>query len=319
MKLLIQEHLLPQLGPRILSTTSGAAILPITNDGQVLGELDDEETILLRWWGLSRAGFQQIVQEAAGLRWIHTISTGVDHVLFPFLIESDIILTNARGVYDRSVAEMVVGYVLLVVKDLPRFQRLQAERRWEKAHLREMEGLTIGLVGFGGIGQQVAARARCFGMRIVAVRRHPERETPLADLVLPPDRLPELLAQSDFVAISLPFTAQTHHLINAHALAQMKPDAWLINVARGGLVDESALVQALREGHLGGACLDVFEEEPLPEDSPLWGLPNVILTPHTSGLSPRLHDRSAGLFLENLSLYVAGEPLRNIVDKRAGY
>ncbi len=136
---------------------------------------------------------------------------------------------------------------------------------------------------------------------------------------MPPDRLPELLAQSDFAVISLPLTPQTRHLIDARALAQMKPDAWLINVARGGLVDEAALVRALQEARLGGACLDVFEEEPLPEDSPLWKLPNVILTPHTSGLSPRLHERSVALFLENLSLYVAGKPLRNVVDKRAGY
>jgi len=319
MKILIQEHLVTELSPRILAIAPGAAIVPIPNDGQTADEPDDTEAILLRWWGLSREGFQRVVQETPDLRWIHTISTGVDHVLFPFLIESDIVLTNARGVYDRSVAEMVLAYMLLVVKELPRFQRLQAEHRWEKASLREMEGLTVGLVGFGGIGQQVAAWAQPLGMRIIATRRHPRDESPLADLVLLPDHLPELLAQSDLVVVTLPLTPQTYNLIDARALAQMKPDAWLINVARGGLVDEEALAWALQEGRLGGACLDVFEEEPLPEGSPLWDLPNVILTPHTSGLSPRLHERSVDLFLENLGRYMAGKPLRNVVDKRAGY
>jgi len=319
MRVLIQEQLVAELGPRILAIAPTSEIVPIANDGQVQGEPGDGEAILLRWWGLSRAGFQRLVIETTGLSWIHTISTGVDHVLFPFLVESEITLTNARGVYDRSVAEMVLAYMLLVVKELPGFLRLQAEHRWQKASLREMEGLTVGFVGFGGIGRQVAAWARPLGMRIVATRRHPEGAAFPVDLMLPPERLPELLAQSDFVVVGLPSTPQTRGLIGAHALAQMKPGAWLINVARGGLVDEAALVSALRAGRLGGACLDVFEEEPLPQDSPLWSLPNVILTPHTSGLSPRLHERSAELFLENLGRYVAGRPLLNVVDKRAGY
>ncbi len=178
MNILIQEQLVTDLSPRILAIAPAATIVSITEHGQMAGEPADGEAILLRWWGLSRAGFRRVAQETRGLRWIHTISTGVDHVLFPFLIESDIVLTNARGVYDRSVAEMVLAYMLLIVKQLPRFQRLQAERRWEKASLQEMEGLTVGLVGFGGIGQQVAAWARSFGMQIVAARRHPEGEAP---------------------------------------------------------------------------------------------------------------------------------------------
>jgi phosphoglycerate dehydrogenase-like enzyme len=253
------------------------------------------------------------------LRWIHTISIGVNHVLFPFLVTSDIVLTNARGVYDTSVAEMVMAYMLTVVKELPAFRNLQVEHRWQKVFLQELDGRTVGIVGFGGIGQRVAQLARPFGVRIVATRRRPECGSQLADQILPHDRLHELMAQSDFVVVALPLTDCTYHLIDARVLAHAKPGAWLINVARGAIVDEPALVRALQKGQLGGACLDVFEEEPLPENSPLWDLPNVIITPHTSGLSPQLYERSADLFLTNLSRYVAGEPLLNVVDKALGY
>lgn len=319
MNVLLQEQILDELELRVLEVAPGCLIVPITDDGEVRGELDDGEALLLRWWGLSRLGFQEVVRDTPRLRWIHTISTGVNHVLFPFLVESDIVLTNARGVYDGSVAEMVLAYMLEVVKELSAFRNLQAERRWQKAFLQELDGLTVGIVGFGGIGQRVAQLARPFGMRIVATKRCPEHGSELADEILPDDRLADLMAQSDFVVVALPLTDQTYHLINAQALAHAKPGAWLINVARGAIIDEPALVQALQKGQLGGACLDVFEDEPLPEDNPLWDLPNAIITPHTSGLSPRLYARSADLFLTNLGRYVAGEPLLNVVDKTAGY
>jgi phosphoglycerate dehydrogenase-like enzyme len=318
-KILIREQMVDELTPRVQQVAPTCTVVPFTREGKVLGEIGDAEVLLLRWWGSSREGFQRVVRETAGLRWIHSIGAGVDHVLFPFLTESDIVLTNASGVYDVPVAETVLAYMLLVVKRLLESLGQQRAHRWHKLDPRELWGLTIGILGLGSIGAEVARLARAFGMRVVATRRHPEQGAEATDLVLPLDRLHDLLAQSDFVVVAAPLTRETHHLIDAQALAQMKPDAWLINIARGAVVDEVALVRALQEGSIGGACLDVFEEEPLPENSPLWDLPNVIITPHSSGNSPHREERAAELFLENLRRYMAGEPLLNVVDKRAGY
>lgn len=319
MNVLLQEQVMDRLAPRVLEIAPDCILVPVANNGQALGEMGDGDAILLRWWGLDGEGFQKLVRETPGLRWIHTISTGVNHVLFPFLVESDIVLTNARGVYDGSVAEMVLAYMLAVVKELATFHELKAEHRWKKAFLQEMNGLTVGIVGFGGIGRRVSQMVSPFGVRLLATRRRMGSAPEPGVRILPSDQLCDLMAESDFVVVTVPLTGQTRHLIDARSLAHAKPGAWLINVSRGGVVDETALVHALREGPLGGACLDVFEEEPLPTDSALWDLPNVIITPHTSGLSPRLYERSADLFVENLRRYVTGEPLLNVVDKAAGY
>jgi len=317
--ILIPEQVVDELTPRIRQVTPTCTIIPVTREGEVRGEIGNAEVLLLRWWGLSDEGFQRIVKETSSLHWIHTISAGVDHLLFPFLIESDTVLTSASGVYDVPIAETVLAYMLLVVKRLPEFLGQQRAHRWHKLDLRELCGLTVGVVGLGNIGAEVARLARALGMRVVATKRHPERGAEAADLVLPPDRLYDLLAQSDFVVIAVPLTRETHHLIDAQALAQMRPDAWLINIARGAIVDEVALVRALQEGYIGGACLDAFDQEPLPENRLLWDLPNVIITPHNSWSSPPLEEREAELFLENLRRYMAGEPLLNVVDKKASY
>ncbi len=208
--------------------------------------------------------------------------------------------------------------MLAVVKRLPEFFAQQGERRWHKLGLRELRGLTVGIIGLGDIGGEIARLCRAFGMRVLGLRRHP-RPYEHADEVLGPDRLHDLLAHSDFVVITCPLTEETRGLIGRAELAAMNPDAWLINVARGAIVDEEALLEALRERKIGGACLDVFTEEPLPEDSPFWDLPNVIITPHNSWSSPHIQEREVDLFLDNLRRYVAGEPLLNVVDKQVGY
>lgn len=319
MQLVIPESILPELVQRVNQIAPRCSVVPISSNGVVQGDTGDDEVLMLRWWGLSKAGFQRAVKEIPNLRWIHTISAGVNHVLFPYLIDSDIVLTNAAGVYDVSVAEMVLAYMLTIVKRLPEFREQQLAHCWNETTVGELRGLTLGVVGLGSLGTQVARLAQAFGMRVVATKRRPKQGGELADLLLPPDQLHDLLVQSDFVVLSVPLLEETRHLIDAQALAQMKPDAWLINVARGAVVDEHALATALREGKIGGAGLDVFQEEPLPEDSPLWDLPNTLITPHNSGLSNRLYQRSADLFLENLRRYVTGEPLLNVVDKKAGY
>jgi phosphoglycerate dehydrogenase-like enzyme len=319
-KIIIPDQVPDDLPRRILQVAPGYEILYVSSDGEVRGDVSYGEHILLRWWGLSRAGFRRVVSETPNLRWIHTISAGVDKLLFPFLVESDILLTCAIGVYDVPIAELVLTFMLMAAKQMPEFLDYQKAHRWQRQWqgLQELYGTTVGIVGLGHIGAQVARLARAFGMRVVATKRHPEQGEDVADVLLPPERLYELLAQSDFVVIAVPLTSETYHLIDAQALVRMKPDAWLINIGRGPVLDEGALVRVLGEGKIGGACLDVFETEPLPEESSLWDLPNVIVTPHNAGLSNHKDERSAELFLENLRRFVAGEPLLNVVDKKLG-
>jgi len=317
MKLILPDYLVEPLRDRIRQIAPGCKVLPINSEGEVEGDIDDAEVLFLRW-GLGRETFQRLVAAIPNLRWIHTISAGVDHVLFPALAESDAVLTNASGVFNVPIAETVLAYMLAVVKRLPEMLEQQRSHRWHTLGLRELRGLTVGIVGLGSIGSEVARLCRAFGMRVLGLRRHPGPHEH-ADEVLPPDRLHDLLARSDFVVIACPLTEETRGLIGPAELAAMKPDGWLINIARGAIVDEEALIEALQERSIGGACLDALAEEPLPEDSPLWDLPNVIITPHNSWSSPHLQERQIELFLENLRRYVAGEPLLNIVDKRMGY
>ncbi len=225
--------------------------------------------------------------------------------------------------------------VLAVSRRLPQLLELQRERTWQPLGGAEMADVTVGIVGLGSIGRAVAALASSFGCRVIATRRRTEagtgpasegessegdeRDTLVLDRVLSPDGLPELLAESDFVVLAAPLTAATENLIDAAALESMKPGAWLINVARGRLVDERALIRALRDGQLGGAVLDTFRDEPLSSSSPFYDLANVIVTPHTSWSSDRVLDRSVELFCANLRRYAVGEPLVNVVDPAAGY
>lgn len=316
MKLLVPDHLVDLLRDRICQVAPDCQIVPIARR-EVPGDLDDAEVLFLHW-GVERETFLRLISETPNLRWVHTISAGVDHVLFPELIEADIVLTNASGVFNVPIAETVIAYMLAVAKRLPEFFAQQQAHRWQVLGLQELRGRTVGVLGLGQIGSEIARLSRALGMSVLGLRQHP-RPSEHAHEVLPPERLRDLLARSDFVVITLPLTRQTERLIGSAELAAMKPGAWLINVARGGIVDEEALIEALKEQRIGGACLDVFAEEPLPADSPLWEMPNVIITPHNSWSSPLLHEREAELFLENLRRYVQGEPLLNVVDKRIGY
>ncbi|MGB9775438.1 MAG: D-2-hydroxyacid dehydrogenase [Anaerolineae bacterium] len=317
MKLLLPDHLIEHLRESVCQIAPDCEIVPVGPDGEIAESLEGADVLFLRW-GLDPEATRRILTRIPNLRWVHTISAGVDHLLFPELRDSDTILTNASGVFNVPIAETVMAYILAVVKRMPEFWALQREHRWEKRPLRELRGLTVGIVGLGDIGTEVARLCRAFGMRVLGLRRRPALSD-VADEVLPPDRLHDLLARSDFVVIAVPLTAQTRGMIGRAELAAMKPDAWLINISRGAIVDEEALVEALRAGRIGGACLDVFVEEPLPPESPLWDLPNVIITPHNSWSSPYIEEREIDLFLENLRRYVVGEPLLNVVDKQAGY
>jgi len=315
----------------IRAAAPGARIVTIGFDGHPDGPLDDVE-VMLRG-RLPAETFDRILYRAPSLRWVHSATAGVERVLTPASRTRGLVITNARGVFSRPIAEYVMLMILAVSRRLPQLMELQAERTWQPLEARELRDVTVGIVGLGSIGRGVGALATPFGCRVIATRRRPEAGAHAADgagdepylgslmldRVLPPERLPELLGESDFVVLAAPLTPDTHGIISDGAISQMKRGAWVINVARGELIDERALARALREGRIGGAVLDTFREEPLPPTSPLYDLPNVILTPHTSWSSTRVLDRSVDLFCENLRRFADGRTLVNVVDPDAGY
>jgi phosphoglycerate dehydrogenase-like enzyme len=263
---------------------------------------------------------------AKRLRWIHVTSAGVEGVLFPELVESGIVLTSSRGLHARSIAEHTLGVMLAFVRQLHRSRDAQGRGDWsqlEQAEARpgfeELHGATVGIVGFGHIGSAIGGLCRGLGMRVLAVRRHPAADPAPAHAQWGLDRLPELLECSDWVVLAAPHTPETRGIIGAAELARMRRGARLINIGRGALVDEPALIDALASGRLAGAGLDVFEREPLAAASPLWSMPQVIATPHVSGLGPRYWERATQVFARNLRAFVSGTALENVVDKRAGY
>lgn len=264
---------------------------------------------------------------ARNLRWIHAPTAAVHQFMFPELIDSDIVLTNSREVHGPVVAEHVMALMFALAKKIPQAVTFQQKRVWAQeamwtqgTHLQELSGATLGLIGVGSIGMRVARMASAMGMRIIAVREHIEKGTPDGiEAVFPLSEVDRLLQQSDFVVLAAPLIEATRQLINASRLATMKPSAYLINVGRGPQVDEVALADALQARRIAGAALDVFEREPLPADSPLWGLENLLITPHTAGLTDKLWHRHYDLFSDNLRRYLTGQPLLFIVDKHKGY
>ncbi len=262
----------------------------------------------------------------ARLRWAHTGSAGVGAALYPEMLASDVILTKSAGVMGPPIAETVLGMALYFARGFVLAQATVRRREWAKeaiyeptSPVRELGGATMGIVGFGGVGRAVGERARALGMRILATKRTPGPAPEGVELLFGDEGLRRLLAQSDVVVLTVPGTRETKALIGREQLALMKPDAVLINIARGSIVDEPALIEALRGGRLRGAGLDVFAREPLPQESPLWDMPNVLITPHVSAVSPLYWRREVELIVQNLRRYLAGRPLLNVVDKARGY
>jgi phosphoglycerate dehydrogenase-like enzyme len=264
---------------------------------------------------------------ARKLRWLHAPTAAVHQFMFPEFISSDVVLTNSTEVHGPVVAEHVMALIFALAKKIPKAALLQRKRvwgqeaMWNEGHdLKEIADATLGLIGVGSIGGRVARMASTMGMRVIAVREHVEKGTPEGvEAIFGPADLHQLLAQSDFVVIAAPLLSATKGLMNAETLAWMKPDAFLINVGRGPQVNELALADALRNRRIAGAALDVFEHEPLPADSPLWDLDNLLVTPHTAGLTQKLWDRHYELFSDNLRRYLSREPLQHVVDKHKGY
>jgi phosphoglycerate dehydrogenase-like enzyme len=263
---------------------------------------------------------------AKKLKWLHSPAAAVHQYMFPEFIASPVLLTNGRSTFAAVVAEHVIALVFALARQIPACVRYQGNRTWGQQLLwdaqhrpREVAGTTLGLVGLGAIGGEVVRRAKALGMNVIAVREHPERPAEGVSAVYATRDISKLLAQADFVVLAAPVTPSTRHVINAERLAQMKPTAFLINVGRGALVDEVALAKALQTKQIAGAGLDVFDEEPLPETSPLWALENLLITPHCAGFIENLWQHHVELISENLRHYLAGEPLRGLVDKADGY
>ncbi len=264
---------------------------------------------------------REFIEAAPNLRWFQVINAGVDRLAQEGLLDRGFVVTNVSGLVAVSIAEWVMGTALMLAKNLHQAVRAQDERRWSAWRVGELAGQTMGIAGLGAIGRETARRARAFDMRVIASRRTaaPGAADPDCDEVVSYDDLARLLHESDYLVLCVPLTAETHHLIGARELAMMKPTATLVNIARGAVVDQEALIAALRQGTIAAAALDVFDPEPLPAESPLWGMANVIMTPHVSGSIEGYGRRSAELFVENLGRFVSGEKLMNVVDPGLGY
>jgi len=295
-------------------------VIHLPSYDRVIEEITDAD-IAISW---SLRGEQ--ITAAKKLRWIHSTPAAVHQLMTPELRASDIVVTNARDVHGPVVAEHAIALAFALAKRLPQAVRYQQKKHWAQRDLwyaqprpRELNGATITIIGLGGIGRPLAKLAKALSMRVVGVREHPERGGESADVVYGYDQLNLALNEADFVVLAAPVTEKTHHLMNAERLAQLKRDAYLINVGRGVLVDEGALVDALRAKSFAGAALDVTTNEPLSPDSPLWEMENVLITPHIASLTERMWERHYAHYTENLRRYLAGEPLLWVVDKQRGY
>jgi phosphoglycerate dehydrogenase-like enzyme len=277
------------------------------NRVEAFADAAPEADVILNWTG-SRDLLRQVWRMAPRVRWVHSRSAGLDELLFPELVQSPVPLTNARGVFSEILGEFVIAAVLFFAKGLRRMVRSQEAGVWDQFDTVEVSGQTMGIIGLGDIGKAAARRAEALGMRVIGLGR--------AD---GPERKRALLARSDYVVLSTPLTPETRGLIGEVELRAMQASAILINVGRGPLVDEAALIAALREKRIGGAALDVFNQEPLPPGHPFFAFDNLLLSPHSADHTPDWQQRAMQLFLDNFARYRQGEPLRNIVDKSRGY
>lgn len=276
--------------------------------------------------------------QAPNLRWVQLNSAGVNHLLGTDIMCSDVVITTTSGIHATPIAEHVIAVTLALFRHLPTYQRSQQARTWaggiwDTMLAREMRGSTMGIVGYGSIGREVARLAHAFGMRVLATKRQAQQRTDdgyyvsdtgdargaIPERYYAPHELSEMLTECDAVAVCLPLTAETDKLLGEAELRALKSTAYLINIGRGEVIDEAILIKALQEGWIAGAGLDVFEQEPLPADSPLYDLENVILTPHIAAATPCYQERATELFVQNLRRYLNDEPLLNVVDKTMGY
>ncbi len=290
------------------------------NTPDAFRNLAPEADAILLWWP-PRGLLDQVLAMAPRVRWIHSPAAGLDGLLSPAVVASPATLTNGRGVFSQSLGEFALAAILFFAKDLRRMVRSQQAGRWDPFDVDEIRFQTVGIVGYGDIGRACAQRAKAFGMRVLGLRKRPQesQDDPWASQIYGLSQLPEMLPQCDYVIAAAPLTPETRGMLGDAAFASMKPEAVFINVGRGPVVDEAALIRALESGRIRGAALDVFEVEPLPAGHPFYRLENVLLSPHCADHTRDWLDQAMLFFLDNFARFHAGQPLRNVVDKGRGY
>lgn len=297
----------------LIERQTGEKVIVFNSEKEALGSLADAE-ILISWGRLGK----DTLNACKNLKWLFSFSAGVEGLPFDLLAEKGVIVTNNRGIHGPQVAEHAIGYMIMFSRKLHRMIRNQLQRKWERIELNELMGKTLCIVGSGSIGKAVARRAKAFDMKVIGLKKHVET-LEYFDAVWDMGRLHEALEQADYTILLTPLTPETRHMIGRTEFKAMKPTSVFINLSRGDTVDEEALIEALNSGVISGAGLDVFHEEPLPESNPLWGMENVIITPHNAGQSVNYIPRSMELFLESLSCYRQGQPIPNRIDLKKQY
>jgi phosphoglycerate dehydrogenase-like enzyme len=308
---------------RNLESIRNAANISVGDDSATLERETPGADIILYSGLTGKATFPEVWDLAKNVKWVHSLSAGVEKLLIPEFVESAVPLTNARGVFKRSLAEFVVLGMLYFYKHVRRLVESQRSQHWDNFMVDWLPGKIMGVVGYGEIGRECASLAKALGVKIYATRRKPELSAsdPILDRVFPATELHAMLKQVDVVVAAAPLTPETRHILSGPEFEVMKPSALVMNVGRGPVIDEAALVRALQEKRVAGAALDVFEHEPLAGDSPLWEMENVLISPHCTDRTrdPDWLDLSAQCFVENFERFRNGEPLMNVVDKKAGY
>lgn len=303
---------------QVKETAPDDASVVLTRDRDEIEAMLDDIEVAAGWFPAD------LLPQAESLRWLQQWSAGADWLLrHPEAAEADFLLTSTSGIHAIQMTEHIFALLLALARELPQALEAQRQREWvpQDRHDRlfELAGKTMLLIGVGAIGERTAQVAAAMDMHVLGVRRDPTVDAPGVEAMFGPDDLRSLLPQANFVVVTVPLTEETRGMIGERELRAMKPSSFIVNVGRGGTIDEEALIEALREGSITGAGLDVFETEPLPSDSPLWTFDNVIITSHYAGITPHYHERALAVFLDNLERYVAGKPLRNVVDKELGY
>lgn len=313
LKILVAHHLSePQM--RTISEADESIQVISCRAEETAHHIEDAD-ILVSWGDLN---LHELLPRANQLKWIHALSAGVEQFLLPDIIESNILLTNSRGIHGIPIAEHVLAMMLSFTRGIYIACTQQKQKVWKSMQLDELYEKSIAIIGLGSIGREIAKRAKGMGMKVLATKRTITTEL-FVDKLYTTDQLPHLLSAVDFVVITLPLTPQTAGIFTLDKFQLMKKSAYFINVARGAIVNEADLLTALQTNVIRGAALDVFEREPLPEDSPLWTLPNVLVTPHIAAKSPYYIDRSLKIFVENLSKFLSNAEMLNVIDKERGY
>jgi phosphoglycerate dehydrogenase-like enzyme len=310
-----------ELLPLIAAIDSAIVLLPYTEESETVPHADEAEAVF-RWIAGKR--YADFFRSGSRVRWLHTASAGIDHVVTLQIREhverGALIITDSGPAFTICIGEFVLAWMLAVAHRIPESLAQQQNGVWKWITHEELHGQTVGIIGLGPLGRGIAARCRAMGMRTLGLRRRPESVPEADETLTGADGLTRLLTESDWVVIAAALTEETRSLLGESELALLKPTARLINVARGPLVDEAALINVLQTGKIAGACLDVFHQEPLPADNPLWSLPNVYITSHNApGWTPGLRRRQLDLFVQNLRRFRTGEPLEGIVDVVRGY